>query len=102
MLCTTWGVNYFLDVVWPIGLPLELNSVISGFHSKSGTSVHFHCNSCVFHPEPCSTFNVLFVSFNSVTVTSHTNKTVVESAHSHCLYMSVCFLQIRLLPKVAC
>ena len=50
-----------------------LNEVISGFHSKSGTSVHFHCNmySCIFHPEACRTFNVLFVSFNSVTVTSH-------------------------------
>ena len=23
------GVNYFVDVVWPIGLPLELNKVIS-------------------------------------------------------------------------
>ena len=61
-----------------------LNEVISGFHSKSGTSVHFHCNSCIFHPEPCSTFNVLFVSFNSVTVTSYINKTVLEvSIHSH-------------------
>ena len=75
MLCTTWGVNYFIDVVWSIGWPLELNSVISLFHSKSGTSVHVHCNSCIFHPEPCSTLNVQFVSFNSVTVTSHTNKT---------------------------
>ena len=58
VLCNTWGVNYFLHIVWSIGLPLELNSVISGFHSKSGTSVHFHCKSCIFHPEPCSTFNV--------------------------------------------
>ena len=67
------GMNCFLDVVWSIGLPLELNRVISGFHSKSGTSVHFHCNSYTFHPEPCSTYNVLFVPFNSVTVTSHNN-----------------------------
>ena len=58
-----------------------LDEVISGFHSKSGTSVHFHCNSCIFHPEPCSTINV---PFNSVTVTSHINKTMVEtSTHSH-------------------
>ena len=61
-----------------------LNEVISGFCSKSGTSVHVHCNSCIFHPEPCSTFNVQFVPFNSVTVTSHSNKTVFEtSIRSH-------------------
>ena len=27
MLCTTWGVNYFIDVVCCIGLPLEKNRV---------------------------------------------------------------------------
>ena len=35
-----------------------LNEVVLGFHSKSGTSAHFHCNSYIFYPEPCSTFNV--------------------------------------------
>ena len=81
----------------------NIRKKIHKFHSKSGTSAHFHCNSCIFHPELCSTFNVPFVSFNSVTVTSHTNKTVVKtSVHSHFLYMCFCFLQIRLVPKVAC
>ena len=37
-----------------------LNEVMSGLHSKSGTSVHFHCNSCIFHLEGC-TFNVFLM-----------------------------------------
>ena len=76
-----------------------LNEVISGFHSKSGTSVHFHCNSCIFHPEPCSTFNVPFVPFNSVTVTSYINKTVFETPiHSHfytCAFVSCRFVSFQ-------
>ena len=49
-----------------------LNEVMSGLHSKSGTSVHFHCNSGL---------NIYLFPF---------------------LYMYLCFLQIHLLLKMTC